>query len=613
MSRPLRVLLLEDRQDDARLILHELRQAGFEPVGDRVETEPDFLAHLDPAPDLVLADYHLPQLDALRALRLVRERGLDVPVIVVTGALGDEAAVECLKQGACDYLLKDRLARLGQAVAQALEQKQARDARRRAEQALQRAHDELEQRVRERTAKLAAANAALKAEVTERRRVEEALRQYAQRLETVQEIDRAILAARPPEEIARAALGAIRRLIPCQWAGALAFDSADNQAIVLAADANGHPALPPGTPLPAEAFGDLEDMRRGEIRLAEDILARPLSTPLSPLLRAAGVRSYLSVPLIAQDELIGCFNVGASLPAAFTPEHVDRARDVSCQLAVAIQQARLFEQVSTGRQRLRTLSRQLIMAQETERRHLARELHDEIGQSLTAISINLHALKSASGPEGRARQEEGLDIVDRTIQQVRNLSLDLRPSMLDDLGLAATLRWLVDRQVQRTGLVAHFAVESSGAPLPPDMAIAGFRVAQEALTNVVRHARVRHVWVELRQGEEEVDLAIRDDGVGFDPEAARGRAGGARASAWWGCRSEWSCWTAGSRSGRSRVRGRASASGSPWPSRRRRRAGVRRASDDRPSRRPRFSLGPIPGLFPGHPRSSPHSVPLTRA
>ena len=134
MSRPLRVLLLEDRQDDARLILHELRRAGFEPAGERVETEADFLARLDPAPDLILADYHLPGFDALLALRLVRERGLDVPVIVVTGALGDEAAVECLRQGAADYLLKDRLARLGQAVAQALEKKQARDDRRHAEE-----------------------------------------------------------------------------------------------------------------------------------------------------------------------------------------------------------------------------------------------------------------------------------------------------------------------------------------------------------------------------------------------------------------------------------------------------------------------------------------------
>src|SRR5262249_18988797 len=123
--RPLRVLLLEDSPDDARLILHGLRRAGFEPIGERVETERDFLAHLDPAPEIILSDYHLPQFDALQALRLVQERGVDVPVILVTGAVGEEAAVECLRQGAADYLLKDRLARLGQAVTHALEEQQA--------------------------------------------------------------------------------------------------------------------------------------------------------------------------------------------------------------------------------------------------------------------------------------------------------------------------------------------------------------------------------------------------------------------------------------------------------------------------------------------------------
>jgi PAS domain S-box-containing protein len=136
MSQPLRVLLLEDYQDDAQLVLFELRKAGFEPVGDRVETEADFLAHLDPPPDVILADYRLPQFDALRALRLVRERGLDVPVIVVTGVLGDEAAVQCLKEGAFDFMLKDRMARLGQAVAHALDQKRARDDERRTAAAL---------------------------------------------------------------------------------------------------------------------------------------------------------------------------------------------------------------------------------------------------------------------------------------------------------------------------------------------------------------------------------------------------------------------------------------------------------------------------------------------
>ena len=116
MSRPLRILLLEDCPDDARLILHELRRAGFEPIGDRVETESEFVSPSEPRPRHHPGRLPPDRVRRLRALDLVQERGLEVPVIVVTGALGDEAAVECLKQALVDYLLKDRLARLGSAV-----------------------------------------------------------------------------------------------------------------------------------------------------------------------------------------------------------------------------------------------------------------------------------------------------------------------------------------------------------------------------------------------------------------------------------------------------------------------------------------------------------------
>ena len=104
---------------------------------------------------------------------------------------------------------------------------------------------------------------------------------------------------------------------------------------------------------------------------------------------------------------------------------------------------------------------------------------------------------------------------------MRNLSLDLRPSMLDDLGLLPTLRWYADRLAQRAGITVQIADESCGAPMPADLTIACFRVMQEALTNVVRHARAQCAWIELRQGTREVELVIRDDGIGFDPELAR--------------------------------------------------------------------------------------------
>ncbi len=143
MSTPLRVLILEDREVDAELMLHELHTSGFDPQWQRVETEADFLAHLDPALEVILADYSLPQFDALRALRLLEERHLDIPLIVVTGSISEEVAVECIKQGAADYMIKDRLARLGQAVVRAREDKRLRVEHRQAEEALKKRMEQL--------------------------------------------------------------------------------------------------------------------------------------------------------------------------------------------------------------------------------------------------------------------------------------------------------------------------------------------------------------------------------------------------------------------------------------------------------------------------------------
>ncbi len=118
----LRVLIVEDQPIDAELMVRELRPAGHEPAWQRVETEPDYLRELDAEPDVILADYKLPEFDAPRALELLRASGLSIPLIVVTGAVGEDAVVQCMRQGAADYLLKDRLARLGPAVAHSLEQ-----------------------------------------------------------------------------------------------------------------------------------------------------------------------------------------------------------------------------------------------------------------------------------------------------------------------------------------------------------------------------------------------------------------------------------------------------------------------------------------------------------
>ena len=125
-TTPLRLLILEDNEVDAELALHELRRAGYQPEWVRVDDETGFREHLRPELDLILADYYLPQFDARRALRILRERGLDIPCIIVSGAIGEDTAATVVRLGAVDYVLKDRLGRLGTAVQNALEQKQLR-------------------------------------------------------------------------------------------------------------------------------------------------------------------------------------------------------------------------------------------------------------------------------------------------------------------------------------------------------------------------------------------------------------------------------------------------------------------------------------------------------
>ncbi len=140
-AKPLQVLVLEDRPADAELILHELKRSGYNYVSKRVDTQADYLRAIEEIPDIILADYSLPQFTAMQALHLLQERGLDIPFVVVTGTISEEAAVETMKHGAADYLLKDRLGRLAQAVERALQQKRLRDERRESEQALRLSED----------------------------------------------------------------------------------------------------------------------------------------------------------------------------------------------------------------------------------------------------------------------------------------------------------------------------------------------------------------------------------------------------------------------------------------------------------------------------------------
>lgn len=175
---------------------------------------------------------------------------------------------------------------------------------------------------------------------------------------------------------------------------------------------------------------------------------------------------------------------------------------------------------------LQMFSRQLIEAQEDERRRIARELHDQIGQVLTAVKMNLYTVQQVcSSSETRSYVKDNIEAVDEALRLVRDLSVDLRPPVLDDLGLATAIRWYVDRYTRRTGLNVAVVIDlpDENERFSRELETACFRIAQEALTNVVRHANAQHVLVQLEKEGSVLFLTIKDDGVGFDFDCLRQR------------------------------------------------------------------------------------------
>jgi len=351
-------------------------------------------------------------------------------------------------------------------------------------------------------------------------RLVEDLKAHQTRLEALLEVGRGLSRIQPPAALLSGIARACCELLGSDSAG---VRLAERDELVLAA-----------------SWGDPEEIRNSRVAIGESltghvamsgeplVVAEPESdSRLIPehraRIRGRGYRAWLGVPIKMGDRVAGVLSVLTRRSVGFSAEDTALAAAFASQAAVALENARLYQEVDEARRRLHVLSRRLVENQEAERRHIARELHDEIGQVLTGLKLTLETKADAASPEtAKANLDEAQQLVHRLIERVRGLSLDLRPAMLDDLGLVSALLWHFDRYTAQTRIQVNFEQSLPRmARFPSSIETATYRIVQEALTNVARHAAVTEATVRLWTSGDRVYVQIQDAGIGFDPEVVR--------------------------------------------------------------------------------------------
>jgi len=565
MERALRILILEDLPSDAELMAYELRQAGIAHSYRRVADRKDFVAALEANwPDLILSDFHLPDFDGLEALTLAQAISPDTPFVFVSGVMGEEVAIDAMRLGATDYVLKDRLSRLGPAIQRSLREAEERRDRRQAEAALKASEEEYLLLVKNLPGVVYKGYVDCTVDFIDEK-VEELTNYPRSEFDTRRMKWNDILVAEDYQQFKAAFMRGLkesgsyvreyrirrkdgeviwiqdRGQIICDQDGQVEYISgvffditerrrAEEALRETEARFASFMRYAPGTSVMRdftgrylfanEAWEKRQHRRRRDWEgktIADlwppDMAARVYESDLQVIAQGKAVQTIEEIP--QEDGMHNWLVTRFSIPDG--DGHPALIGEVGIDITL---RRRAEEALRESEQRLRFLSSQLLTAQERERKRISMELHDELGQSLAVLKLQIRAIERGLGDDQQDLREGCLDLLlylDGVIDDVRRLSRDLSPAIIEDLGLQSALKYLTNGFSKHYTVSHAFEAEDLDKLFQSEGQIIIYRIFQECLTNIAKHAGATEVSIAVKEHEGLITLMIEDNGIGFDP------------------------------------------------------------------------------------------------
>ncbi len=433
MGNPLRLLIVEDSEDDALLEVRQLQDAGFEPDYRRVDSSETMRRAMEEGRwDIVIADYSMPHFSGLDALKIAKGEGRDIPFILVSGTIGEELAVEAMREGADDYIMKDSLSRLGPAVKRELKQSESRRARRYAEQAL---------------------------------------RESEEKYRTI-------------------------------------IETALDGMLILGADGRIFEVNDAYCRMSGYAREYLTGMSITDVEVSNN--RQDLGRRITDVLRAGSDR--FEVEHRRKDG--SQFPVAVSLSA----NQIGNETFVVAVVRDITDRKRTEQKLLDYQAKLKSLTAELVLAQERERRRIAVGVHDQIGQKMALAKLETQSLMGAVSDAGiTASLSKTCKLMEQVVHDARSLTFELSNPVLYEIGLDAAIESWLDEHVP-DGAQLNYSVVSHPSPLRPElkMRIILFAVVRELLANVAKYAGASHVNVNIQDDDERITVEVKDDGVGFD-------------------------------------------------------------------------------------------------